>query len=174
MVDHKLNPVRKKPLYLQRNNFKMKNKLRSREYNLTNPKNKAQTYVFGYTKKTSNANKKVHVKYGNENKDEPVLEFWNPVYFTDQAHYNLDKGFQRYRVLDLKMHRSPKRRPVNCRCAYHSNGGVPVGTEKLAPACSTWRPPAENHTECPKPSSLSTLEVFPTQARHWYSFQPAA
>jgi hypothetical protein len=94
MVNPKLNPMRKESLYLQRNHFKIKTKLRLIEHNLATRKNKGQMYVCGYTKKTSNANKKLRVKYGNENENKPVLESWDLVYFTDEAHCNPEEGFQ--------------------------------------------------------------------------------
>jgi hypothetical protein len=93
MLDPEQNPVRKKPLYVQRDHFNIDNKIRLIRHNLVTRKNKAQLYICGYTKKTSNANKKLRVKYGDKNKDKPVLGFWDLVYFTDEAYYNPDESF---------------------------------------------------------------------------------
>lgn len=98
LLEDDTNPVREDPLRIQRQVNKVPLSTRALQYNLSNRED-AHLFVAAYSDEIRPANKKIRVSYGEEHMHQPLFGFWDHVFFTDEAHFNLYEDFQRPRIL---------------------------------------------------------------------------
>jgi hypothetical protein len=92
------NPVRDAPLEVQQRENAIPLCPRALRYNLSERED-AHVYVAAYSDEISASNKRERVHYGDIHKDETGRDFWDTVYFTDEAHFNPNEDFQQPRIL---------------------------------------------------------------------------
>jgi hypothetical protein len=98
------NPYHFQPLPIQMGRYNINVDVRTMERNLTKRKQNAQMYLAAYTKRVNPKNKVIQKSFGVENKHYRVIGYWDHVYFTDEAHYNLLECFQKLPVLQKEKH----------------------------------------------------------------------
>lgn len=67
-------------------------------YNLSNRED-AHLFEAAYTREPSKDNFKKCIEYDTEHLNKPLLGFWNGIFFTDEAHFNLTDDFHRPHIL---------------------------------------------------------------------------
>jgi hypothetical protein len=81
------NPIRDQPYEAQIEYHKLPCKKRALQSRLKQCTNGGQRYKIAYVKKEiSTKNKNLRVEYGKEHKDKAIHDFWQFIYFTDEAH----------------------------------------------------------------------------------------
>ncbi|KAF2174692.1 hypothetical protein K469DRAFT_686002 [Zopfia rhizophila CBS 207.26] len=93
------NPMRWKPLKIQRRYWEISTSVRTLQRSLKRRKKRAGMYVASRRKHIKKANKAERVIYGENNWEKPLFGYWDQVYFTDEAHYNVTGYYQVPRVL---------------------------------------------------------------------------
>ncbi|KAF2189034.1 hypothetical protein K469DRAFT_702738 [Zopfia rhizophila CBS 207.26] len=73
--------------------------VRTLQRNLKTRKKRAGMYVASRRKIIRKKNKALHVNFGWDNKDKPLFGYFDRVYYTDEAHYNVTGFKQAPRVL---------------------------------------------------------------------------
>ncbi|KAF2825541.1 hypothetical protein CC86DRAFT_323979 [Ophiobolus disseminans] len=98
LLNDEENPVQDAPIPVQQRINEIPLCPWALRYNLSNCED-AHMYVAAYSYGISASNKRLRVRYGHENKDREAYGYWDLIYFTDEAHFNLTESFQKPYIL---------------------------------------------------------------------------
>ncbi|KAF2820536.1 hypothetical protein CC86DRAFT_411837 [Ophiobolus disseminans] len=98
MLHDNSNPMRNAPLAVQQRVNDVPLCPRALRYNLSN-RIDAHVYTAAYTDKLNDGNWRERTQYSGAHMHQPMLGFWDSVWFTDEAHFNPNKDFQKPHIL---------------------------------------------------------------------------
>jgi hypothetical protein len=179
LVSPSRNPVRDQLYEAQIEHHKLPVKARQLKTRLKQATKRGRRFKQAYVKKKISAtNKDLRVKYGYKHQGKSVDDFWQFIYFTDEAHIDPSSTAQGY-ILREEGHRTD---PENIQ-----ERGEKTGVKLHVAAWVNWHEKAEKlefyndeeeHTERPrrpaKPRSrkYETKEEFDARIREWEALLP--